>query len=313
MAHWRMLLPAAALCLGTAAGLGTNTAAPSPVLFLPALLNPSDRFTLLPGFSPDGQTMFFSQTDCLPIEKCPQRLKRIDRTATGWTAPRPVPLPQDARAEYPSVTPDGRYLLFSWAATRPEFPEAAVNDNFDLWRLDLTRPDAQPEPLQGPDLNRLRAGRVKTLRFVHNETAPILTTEGELYFWTERLDGVGERDVYVARATAAGGFGKPEPLRAPINSAGRDNGAWVSADGRLMLITYANRGGCGGSDLFLSRKVAGRWTEPKNLGCDINSPFDDGAGMFIPGTSTLVFMSARPFAGGQSGAVALWSLDVGLD
>lgn len=297
-------------------GQGTSTGkneARSPVLFLPEVLNPYGRFTLLPGFSPDGKTMFFSQTECLPIWECPQRLMRIDKTSTGWTAPRLVPLPQDARGEYPSVTSDGRYLLFSWAATRPEYPDVAVNDNFDLWRLDLKAPDAAPEPLQGPDLNRPRAGRVKTLRYVNNETAPTLTTEGDLYFWAERLDGVGERDVYVARGTSDGRFEKPEPLPAPINSKGRDDGAWVSPDGRLMLISYSNRGGCGGNDLFMSRKVEGLWTEPKNLGCDINSRYDDGPGMTIPSTRTLVFMSVRPFAGGQSGAVALWAVEVGLD
>ncbi|MEM9401723.1 MAG: hypothetical protein AAGA44_04435 [Pseudomonadota bacterium] len=33
----------------------------------------------------------------------------------------------------------------------------------------------------GPDLNRVRAGAVRTLRFVNSETAPNLTTAGDLY------------------------------------------------------------------------------------------------------------------------------------
>ncbi len=304
------LLLASALWPGPAAA-GEEPGA--PVLFLPEVLQPDGRFTLTPGFSPDGQTMFFSRTDCLPIWECPQRLTRIDRTAAGWTEPAAVPLPQDARADYPSVTPDGRYLLFSWAATRPEYPGVGINDNFDLWRLDLTDPAAVPQPLEGPDLNRLRAGRVATLRFVNNETAPILTEEGDLYFWTERLDGVGERDVYVARADGLGGFQQPEPLPAPINSAGRDDGAWVSPDGRLMLITYADRGGCGGNDLFLSRRTGDVWSEPQNLGCRVNSPYDDGAGVLIPGTQTLVFMSSRPAQGFRDGTVALWTVDIDID
>jgi len=287
-----------------------QTVIPSPVLYLPEVLDFPGRFTLTPGFTPDGQTMFFAQTECLPIWECPQRLKRIDRTPTGWTMPRLVPLPQDARVDYPSVTPDARYLLFSWAATRPDYPEIGINVNFDLWRLDLTYPTAVPELLEGPDLNRIRAGRVRTLRFVNNETAPILTINGDLYFWTERLDGVGERDVYVARSNGRGGFLQPEPLPSPINSIGRDDGAWISPDGQLMLLTYADRGGCGGSDLFLSRKVGETWSEPTNLGCTINSPYDEGAGVRIPGTHTIVFVSSRPFAGSTEGTVALWSVDL---
>ncbi|WP_234178745.1 hypothetical protein [Sphingopyxis sp. NFH-91] len=194
--------------------------------------------------------------------------------------------------DYPSMTPDGRTLLFSWAAKRPELPNVKVNDNFDLYRLDLGNPAAAPELLRGPDLNRIREGAVRTLRFVHNETAPILTAPGDLYFWSERLDGMGDRDVYIARADGKGGIQRPELLPAPINSAGSDDGAWVSPDGKTMLMTYSDRGGCGGSDLFIANWTGKTWTDPVNLGCTINSPCDEDAATLIPGTHTLVFASA---------------------
>ncbi|NCP12934.1 MAG: hypothetical protein GW858_02080 [Sphingomonadales bacterium] len=281
-----------------------------PLLFLPEVLAPAGRITLTPGFSPDGDTMYFAQTECTPIWECPQRLKRIERKGDGWSAPERVPLPQDARVDYPSVTPDGRYLLFSWSATRPEYAGRDIDVNFDLWRLDLTDPAATPEPLEGPDLNRIREGAIKKLRFVNNETAPILTTAGDLYFWSERLDGMGDRDVYVARADGRGAFQRPEPLPAPINSAGSDDGAWVSPDGKTMLITYSDRGGCGGSDLFIAHRTGETWTEPVNLGCTINSSADEYAATLIPGTHTLVFASTRPFIDSTEYSVALWSAEL---
>jgi hypothetical protein len=285
-----------------------------PRLFLPQVLDPAGRMTLTLGSSPDGETMYFAQTECTPIWECPQRLKRIVRNGDGWSAPERVPLPQDARVDYPSVTPDGRYLLFSWAATRAEYAGRDIDVNFDLWRLDLTDPAAMPQPLEGPDLNRIREGAIKKLRFVHNETAPILTTSGDLYFWSERLDGMGDRDVYVARADGKGGFQRPETLPAPINSAGPDAGAWVSPDGHIMLLTYADRGGCGGSDLFIAyRTGAGDregWTDPVNLGCTINSPSDEYAATLIPGTRTLVFASGRRFSGSFATEVALWTAEL---
>ncbi len=277
-----------------------------PRLFLPEVLAPAGRITLTPGFSPDGRTMYFAQTECTPIWECPQRLKRIVRKGDSWSAPERVPLPQDARVDYPSVTPDGRYLLFSWSATRPEYAGRDIDVNFDLWRLDLTDPTATPEPLEAPDLNRIREGKIKKLRFVNNETAPILTAAGDLYFWSERLDGMGDRDVYIARADGKGGFQRPEPLPAPINSASSDDGAWVSPDGKTMLITYSDRGGCGGSDLFIAHRKGESWTDPINLGCDINSPFDEYAAAMIPGTRSIVFPSTRPFKGASEYDVALW-------
>ncbi len=271
---------------------------------------PSGKFTLTPGFSPDGKTMVFAQTRCLPIWECPQRLMWMTRGADGWSMPQPVPLPVEARVDYPSISPDGRYLLFSWSPNKPIGSAAGVSENFDLWRLNLTVPGATPEIIPGPDLNRVRTGKVRTLRFVNNETAPNLTRNGDLYFWSERLDAIGERDVFVARADGRGGFKSPEPLPAPINSRGRDDGAWVSPDGKTMLITYGNRGGCGGNDLFVSRLGASGWSNPKNLGCRINSAADELAGSIIPNTQTIVFASTRAAPGLAAGTVALWSVAI---
>jgi hypothetical protein len=283
-------------------------AEPDVKRFFPDDLNLDGRITLTPGFTPDGQTMYFAQTECTPIWECPQRLKRSTRTATGWTAPEFVSLPQpNARVDYPSVTPDGTTLLFSWAPVMPSDAANDVDTNFDLWSLDLTRADAEPERLEGPDLNRVRGGTVKTLRYVNNEAAPILTWSGDLYFWGERLDAVGERDIFLAPSDGKGGFLKPHALPAPINSRGRDDGAWVSPDGQTMLVTYSDRGGCGGGDLFISHKADGIWSDPINLGCEINSPYSDFAPTIIPRTATLVFTSRRPYEDKPAGTMQLWT------
>ncbi|MDZ7628597.1 MAG: hypothetical protein U5J99_09390 [Parvularculaceae bacterium] len=268
----RGILMSGALAFWPAALAAADVAAPKPVLFLPEVLEPEGRFTLTPGFTPDGETMFFAQTECLPIWECPQRLKRIDRAPAGWTKPHLVPLPQAGRVDYPSVTPDGRYLLFSWAAVRPDYPEIGIDVNFDLWRLDLTDPAAVPELLEGPDLNRIRAGRVKTLRFVNNETAPILTETGDLYFWTERLDGVGERDVYLARGDAKGGFQKPDPAGkrpqmapgCPLTEVAITYATWRAAE-TLIANTgglWRTRNGCTVNGMTTARRSGKRRSTP---------------------------------------------------
>lgn len=297
-----------ALSLAATPGVHTKPAdAAAAMPFHPEDLQADGRFTLTPGFSPDGRTMYFAQTECLPIWECPQRLKRSMRTEDGWSTPVLVELGMDSRVDYPSVTPDGERLLFSWMVTHPELRTADSDGNFDLWSLDLTDQAAAPVPLTGPDLTRVRAGAVRTLRFVNNETAPILTTGGDLYFWSERLDGMGDRDVYVARSDGAGGFNAPDLLPAPINSTGGDDGSWVSPDGRMMLITYSDRGGCGGSDLFVAYLEDGGWSEPENLGCGINSPEGELAASMIPGTRQIVFPSDRPSAGSAPGTIQLWT------
>lgn len=44
----------------------------------------------------------------------------------------------------------------------------------------------------------------------------------------------------------------------------------VSADGSLLFFGSLRPGGCGGSDLWVSKKTGGEWGEPVNLGPRIN-------------------------------------------
>ncbi len=301
-------------------GVSTDAAPPAmpeepvafeqPRLFAPEALGQEGRATLSPGFSPDGRTIYFAQADCRLIPDCPQLLMRARRTATGWSKAERVSLPKAGRVDYPSVTPDGTRLLFSWSPSRPRHAGRNVDNDFDLFSLELGNPNAQPVPLDEPDINRIRGGKVRTLRFVNNETAPSLTVDGDLYFWTERLDGVGRRDVYVARSDGAGGFRTAQPLPAPINSPNEDDGMWVRPDGRLMLMSYADRGGEGGTDVFVSVRTPRGWSDPEPLGPSLNSAHADFAARVTPDGKYVVFTSDRPQRGRGPGLYQIWYIPV---
>lgn len=279
-------------------------------LFAPEDLRQSGRITLSPAFTPDGNTIYFAQADCERIWNCPQLLMRSTRTPLGWSRPREVALPQRARVDWPSVSPDGRTLYFSWAPTRERHSGENVYEDFDLFRLDLTDTGALPQAIDDPDINRIRGGAIRKTRFVNNETAPVLTQAGDLYFWSERLDGAGLRDIYVARNNGAGGFERPEILPAPINNDGENDGSWVSADGHLMLLTTTARGSNAPANLHVSTLEDGRWSTPRPLGASVNTRFSEFAGRITPDGKTLVFTSDRPVAGGDAGLLQVWQIAV---
>ncbi|MFK8014093.1 MAG: hypothetical protein AB8G17_01465 [Gammaproteobacteria bacterium] len=285
----------------------------TPERFLPVVLNQDGRVTLSPGFSPDGQTMYFAQSACTPIWECPQTLHKSTKSAEGWTRPSPVALPLDGRVDWPAVSPDGTTLLFSWSAEREEFTDLDIFENFDLYTLDLTNPDAVPAPIIGGDINRPRAGTLKTLRFMHNETLPSLTSSGSLYFMTERPDGIGERDIYVAQRGESGHYDVAVPVSGPVNSRQRDDGVWVNAEETLMLLSSPDRGGQGGSDLYLSARVDGNWAEPMNLGPTYNTPHEEFAARLTPDGRSIVFTSDRPFAGQDGGLLQVWFAEFDVD
>ncbi|GMN04204.1 hypothetical protein [Erythrobacter sp. MTPC3] len=273
-------------------------------------LRQSGRITLSPAFSHDGNTIYFAQADCERIWNCPQLLMRSSRTKTGWSQPQAVKLPQKARVDWPSVSPDGSTLYFSWAAQRDRHAGEDVYEDFDLFKLDLTDPLTVPEAIDEPDINRIRGGSIRKTRFVNNETAPVVTRDRDLYFWTERLDGAGLRDIYVARSDGAGGFLRPEILPAPINNDGENDGAWVAPGGRLMLLTTSERGSTAPANLHVSTFENGSWTTPRMLGHTVNSDYSEFAGRITPDGKTLVFTSDRPAYDGEAGLLHVWQVPV---
>ena len=285
-----------------------SSACAEPERWFPDALGQDGRITLSPGFSPDGQWIVFTQSECLDIGDCPQRMKISMRSGNSWSKPLLVAQTAGGRADWPSITPDGKSFLFSWAVSRERHAGKDVDEDFDLYTLVIGDKTAQPVPLDAPDINRIRGGALRSLRYFNNETAPILTDSGRLYFWTEREDGAGERDIYSAAPDGDGGFEAPKLLPAPINTAARDDHVWVTPDESLMLLSRIVDGD---SDIFFSERTeAGDWSAPVNLGPSVNSRFADFAARVSPDGESLVFTSTRPFGDQPAGQLQVWSVPI---
>lgn len=60
-----------------------------------------------------------------------------------------------------------------------------------------------------------------------------------------------------------------------INTGYWETHIFVSPDGSLMIFSSDRPGGYGGRDLYISRKTGNSWSEPVNMGPNINGPKDD--------------------------------------
>ena len=136
------------------------------------------------------------------------------------------------------------------------------------------------------------------------EQHPAISKDGlSLYFGSNRAGGMGGVDIYVShRSSLDAPWGTPVNLGPNINSAGNESAPTFSLDGHKMYFHSNGRGGCGGADLFVSRRHDKRddfgWEPAENLGCVVNSSSDDnGPTIFeddATGITTLYFTSTRP-------------------
>ncbi|MCH7526782.1 MAG: PD40 domain-containing protein [Planctomycetes bacterium] len=129
---------------------------------------------------------------------------------------------------------------------------------------------------------------------VSDDYEPRLSADGTVLFFVRGKAGQ-DANIYVARRTPQG-WSDPEPVAA-VNSDYDDLGPEPSADG-LSLYFYSDRpGGSGGYDLWVahSRQYnAIDFSEPINLGPQVNSEYNDYGPALTPDGKMIYFSSNRP-------------------
>lgn len=134
-----------------------------------------------------------------------------------------------------------------------------------------------------------------------NEGALSLSQNGKIIFFTgcNRPDGLGRCDIYITQKKGDT-WSKPFDLSPPVNTPGWESQPSISADGRTLYFVSNRKGGYGGYDIWKSTLTEKGWSEPENLGPNINTSFDEQSPFIHPDDSTLYFCSnGWPGMGGK--------------
>ena len=94
----------------------------------------------------------------------------------------------------------------------------------------------------------------------------------------EREDTRGGRDLYITFMGSDSSWTEPINLGDVINSAGEESAPFLALDDRTLYFSSNGFSGYGGSDLYVSKRLDDSWTnwsEPENLGPEINSTLED--------------------------------------
>ncbi len=114
----------------------------------------------------------------------------------------------------------------------------------------------------------------------YNEKANYFLTDNRqtLLMSVEREDSRGDRDLYVTFIKSDSTWLEPINLGDVVNTAGEESAPFLASDDKTLYFSSNGFSGYGGSDVYVTKRLDDTWTnwsEPENLGPEINSPLED--------------------------------------
>ena len=107
------------------------------------------------------------------------------------------------------------------------------------------------------------------------ENYPSVASNGNLYFFSCRNDGLGGCEIYLSKFSK-GGYLDPTNLGPAVNSEKNDWDAFIAPDESYIIFSSQNREDTlGEQDLYISYKKDETWTKALNMGKRVNSFSDE--------------------------------------
>lgn len=185
-------------------------------------------------FTPDGKTMYFTRCTHDPEYPRYAQIMYSNRSDAAWSKPQEFYISKDTLTTFahPAVSGDGRWLYFS--SNMP-----GGHGGYDIWRIGLDEHGLSAPENLGNSINT-----------PGNEMFPSCRFNGELYFSSDGLPGMGGLDLFMAKQDTLGTW-TVKNLRSPMNSAGDDFGmTFEGVHNRGLFST--NRGNGRGWDEIMS-------------------------------------------------------------
>jgi outer membrane protein OmpA-like peptidoglycan-associated protein len=127
-----------------------------------------------------------------------------------------------------------------------------------------------------------------------SEYYPTVTIDDSLLVFTKR--GEGHREEFMqSKLLPNKQYGKAEMINGTINEEPSKGAITVSADGEWMIFAgnFGRLKGFGDFDLYISYNTPEGWSEPENLGPNINTDFWESSPSLSPDKRVLYFSSNR--------------------
>lgn len=194
-----------------------------------------------PTFMPGGKTVYFANNSAICLAK---------KVGNHWTKPIPISFTGQYKDWDPTLTPDGKRLLF--VSNRPYVAsDGSTKTGNHLWMSQLTTHGTWSEPkhLDSP---------VNEFGFVNY--GPSISASGTICFCSRDRDGNKGMRAYLCRWTGDH-YEKPQPLILNGNEPTFD--PYIAPDERYIVFSSDNA-------LFISYHTDQGWSPGEKLGSQVN-------------------------------------------
>ncbi len=236
--------------------LGQRPPGLTPLKFAPGTVSTENHEHSSLAISPDGTEIYWSLWR-RPDEGLPQVIVYIRRESGQWSSPQPAPFSGKYNDGGPIFSPDGQRLYFY--SKRPS-PRTDEPENLDIWCVEKDGMGwSEPKNLGDP---------INTEKL---EAMPSIASDGSLYFVKSHEGVAGGMGIYCAEYVD-GDYQQPQALDTKINSTYHDWTPYIAPNQSYLLFSSNRPDGLRNFDLYVTfRKADGNWTEPQNLGKEINT------------------------------------------
>jgi outer membrane protein OmpA-like peptidoglycan-associated protein len=206
----------------------------------------------------------------------------------SWTEPKVVPIASDYNVGTAGISPDGQRMLIFMGGTTDPGNLFQVTKSGETW--------SKPSQVAG------------TLNSPFLESTASITPDGKtIYFASDRKGTLGGLDIWKIEMKSEGVWSAPINLGPEINSKSNEDAPFIHPDQKTLFFTSDGHNSMGGRDIFQSKLVGNKWTNPENMGYPVNTTSNDNYFTLIADGTRAYFSSDRK--GGQ-GAQDIYYLDM---
>jgi Tol biopolymer transport system component len=236
--------------------LGQKPPGVTPEIFAPGIISTTAYSEACSVFSPNGKLFVFNRY----FKNKPYTMFITEEKKGIWTKPIPAPFNSDYNDWDYDLSPDGRSIFFT--SQRPDKIGDDPVKYGNIWMSKKTSSGWSPAKKLNFPINTKES----------HDAYPSVTIDGALYFFSNRRGGLGKSDIYRSRLEN-GEYKKVENLGSPVNSEFSDYDLYIAPDESYLIFSSTRPGSFSNDvDLYVTfKKRDGSWTNPKNMGKDINA------------------------------------------